>query len=752
MSQPSTHLLIRTGSPGAHINDQAAADHDVDFPPPLVPAIDAHRRLRGPYTMAGTLLRAIVPDAIERCPELVAAHDMEILAVAPELRGAVAASHETLTSLVVPEERTRFHAKLRTMRLAHGMTEFLRDYLRLGGWRPASLVIDRIDQGDPTDQEFLSILVRRLDPVLLTLVIGTGTNPDPASPLGVALSRHAHAAAHAQPRSGHGQVPVGADVAAESALDRGRRYVNGDCTEAGLSGKLLRAGYDGLTAQVRAGLHDDRAAALEARGEESLRLGAIAFHREHGSDPARAVLALRTGLDYCTDMGFYAAVVDFAVRGRALIDWAAELDQWWAFTSKMATALIALGRPEEAEARYDEARARCDDPGIHMQAAYATAMLYARHHDDVRKDYGKAMGWINQGIAISRLLPDPAERAFNTAFHRNGRALIENYMRRPEEALRLVSEGLELLARELDQDAHRLYRSMLRHNRAQVYAALGRYQDAIADYADVIAEDPNYPEYHFDLGNLLRKLGRDDEALAEYETAMRLSPPFPELYYNRADVRAARGDWAGAVADFRYVLEIDPEYGDAYVNLAGLLADLGEAEEAGQVVDDGLAAAPGNPHLYCLRGRLNLEAGHTEQAAAALARALTIDPDLAEAWALRGMLSYQEGDWAKAVAALSRALELRPDAAIRFNRGAIHAEAGRWELAAADFTAAIELDPGDPDAWRHRATCRTRLGQAEGAAEDLRHAAELDRAAAPDQDQEPGDQRPQTAMVQAGTE
>ncbi|MBC3841473.1 hypothetical protein GXW82_17855 [Streptacidiphilus sp. 4-A2] len=40
--------------------------------------MNAHRRLRGPYTAAGTILRAVVPQALERFPDLVAAHVIEI--------------------------------------------------------------------------------------------------------------------------------------------------------------------------------------------------------------------------------------------------------------------------------------------------------------------------------------------------------------------------------------------------------------------------------------------------------------------------------------------------------------------------------------------------------------------------------------------------------------------------------------------------------------------------------------------------
>ncbi|WP_379490047.1 hypothetical protein [Nonomuraea rubra] len=49
----------------------------------LTPLIDAHRRPHGPYSFAAELLRRLVPTVLRRSPELVAAHDIEILAAAP---------------------------------------------------------------------------------------------------------------------------------------------------------------------------------------------------------------------------------------------------------------------------------------------------------------------------------------------------------------------------------------------------------------------------------------------------------------------------------------------------------------------------------------------------------------------------------------------------------------------------------------------------------------------------------------------
>ncbi|MBB4927497.1 tetratricopeptide repeat protein, partial [Kitasatospora kifunensis] len=580
---------------GERRRDRAAHRAALSLPEPVAPAlpvIDAHRRLRGPYTAAGTLIRALVPDALVHHPELVAAHEVEILTVAPELRDRVPATLETLTSLAVPEERTRFYSAMRTGRLAHGLMEFLGGLITTAGWGTRSLVVDDLDQADPTDREFVAVLLRRMDPEVLTVVVGgtarlldpTPVDPlvEPGTPRGEDLSaalrrfcRQLEATAvdgdaTAEQSAGQGQLSQSTALAA--------RYVAGDATD---DDPAALAAYADLPVQRRRQLHDSRAEALERTGERSLALGAIPYHREHGSDPLGAgAQALAEAMDACMLLGFYDATLDFCRRGRALVDWEQDHDLRWKFTSKMPTSFSALGRAVEAEAVCDEARAHTRNPKIHIQCAYATSMLYTRHRDLSRRDHQRAMAWINEAIAIASLLPDPKDRAFNTVFHNNGLALIEGHLGHPQRALELVTAGLAELDRELGAGEHHLHRSVLRHNRAQVLTGLGRLDEALEEYRAVIAVDPHYPEYHFDLGNLLRRMGRQSEAAAAYETVLRLGPAFPELYYNRGDLRNGAGDVEAALADFDYVLELDPGFLDAYVNRAGILLDLGDLEGA----------------------------------------------------------------------------------------------------------------------------------------------------------------------------
>jgi len=712
---------------GAHQRERLAVAANLALGTPLTAPISAHRRLRGPYTAAGSIVRKVVPDALERRPELVTSHVVEILSVAPELRDLVPASLETLTSLAVPEERTRFYAAARTLRIAHGLAEFLRDYVACCQGETFSLVVDDLHQADQTDQEFLAVLLRRMDPGLLTLVLGTTTEffglPDLPGPpaagapavaggLPPALRRYCEQIAAPV------QVSVGCAADSLESAEKARCYVNSDCTD---DDPVSLASYLGLPLVDRQRLHDTRADELEAAGEESLTWGAIPYHRERGTDPfGRGAAALALAMDSCMLLGFYEATVDFCYRGRALSELhEAPADLWWTFTSKLPTSLSALGRGDEAEEICDETRARTINPLIHIQFGYATAMLYTRHLQPQRRDHERAMAWINQAIVISSLLPDPKKRAFNTVFHNNGLALIEAHRGHPERALELVTEGIAELDRELGQHEHQLHRSVLRYNRGQVLASLGRLTEALVEYQWLVTIDPHYPEYHFDLANLLRRLGRDEDALAEYETTMRLGPPFPEPYYNRADTLAARGEFEAALADFEYVLELDPEYLDAHLNRAGILTDLGRIDAANEALAAGLALAPENPHLLCLKARLAMECGNLETAGEALAAAVAAAPDLPQAWALYGSLSFEIGDLPAAVAHLSRAVDLDPDVAVLFNRGSVYQAQGEWANALADFDRVVQLAPDEADGWLCRAQCRAQLGDHRAAHDDV---------------------------------
>ncbi|MFI7443560.1 tetratricopeptide repeat protein [Nonomuraea indica] len=546
--------------------------------------LDADRRIHGPYTLGAALLGRLVPEALRHRPDLVAAHDIEIRAAAPAL--GVPARRRTLADSLPRAQRILIPGARRTLRIANGLAEFVRDHLQRTG--PLTVTADNLDEADPTDAELVEVLRRRLDPGLLRIVPG-----------------------RAAPRTG----PPRAD------FDRFR--------DEGFHHAMAEAGLEAL------------------RGTT------------------------------------YAAAPE---RRRLLVQ-------------RVAAALEAIEREDEARALYDRARRDSTDPKHRATVAYGTAMILVRHHDHARRDPEEALAWINEAVAITSLLPDRRERAFHLGFDLNGKALVEVRRGRMDAALALVEEAVELAERDLPGE-HPIHRLVLYANRAQLLAQAGRVEEALADYAVAIGADPGYPDYYLDRGGLLHRLGRHADALADFEAAIRLSPPFPEAYYDRAEVRYATGDLDGALADLGRTLELDPGFVPAYANRSGLLAAAGDHDGARRDAERGLALAPRDPHLRCVLGQVEAAAGRRAEATAAFDVALELDPDLVAAWASRGALAFDAGDLDAALGDLTRALKLDESAELLFNRALVHRAAGRAHEARQDLLRAVELAPDDPDVAR----------------------------------------------------
>ncbi|MBO4204843.1 tetratricopeptide repeat protein [Micromonospora echinofusca] len=448
--------------------------------------------------------------------------------------------------------------------------------------------------------------------------------------------------------------------------------------------------------------------------------------RDDGPHPTATVTptpeAVRRMLGDSLARGFYHHAARTGRRGRALVTPDDDLRHWWAFTTGLATALAALDRATEALDLYHEARTITDDPKITMSAAYATAMLHARHLPAAEQDPAQARHWLEEAIRLAAGLPDQRQRTLSTVFYEQGLALLDSRAGQPDRALRLIDAGLARLGAVLAPGERRQDLARLRHNRAQVHLALGDPARALADLDTVIADDPDNCEYYVDRAALYRAAGRSRAAIRDYGTAIRLGPHLPEAYYNRAVLEQDRGRPARARDDLGRVLVIDPGHLDARIALVNLEVERGALDAAEAGAQAGLALAPQEPALLCTLGLIRSERGDLAAADDLLSRALAGDPDLVEAWTNRAAVRFERGDVAAAVADLDRAVARSAAPVPRYNRGTALMRLGRWAEAARDFTDALAQPDLDRalrrDLRRELARCRRASASAVGRAGD----------------------------------
>ncbi len=706
-SSPARHSWVVTTGPAAV--DPAGTDSTA-APGELAPApapdltVRCNRQLRGAYTGGGELMRRLVPDFAAEHGDLLARRANEVIALAPELASLVPLAPKTLTRLASRAERTRFYPVTRTLRISHGVTELLTDWVRMR--HPAGIVIAfrDVDHADQTDRELLSVLLRRCDPSLIHLIVET--DEAPSGELGQALADHA--VRTGAPSWTEAPIPAGADLA--------QVFVDSDGTS---RAPEVRRAYDALPADERARRHSARAAYLREHGEPGSALGAVLYHLEHGSDLSVATEAFNEAVEECFDGGFYDWTLELSLRGRLLFGDERPM-RYWNLTAKVGACLSYMFRGQEGFAYFAEMRAGSIDPEIHMSSSYMMAMLYTRHLPKGQHDEYRAMEWVNTAIAIADRHPDPHRRVFVGAFMRNARALVELHRGDLPAALGLVNEAIAMTDEDLGPDEQLLHRSVLLYNRAQILAQLGDPVAALHDYDEIIRRDPDYGDYYFERAGVRRTAGRLEEALADYAEAVRLSAPFHEAHYNRADLLQELGDDEAARRDLDYAVILDPKHVDSRVNRADLLLSLGELDAARADIDAGLALDPTNANLLTARGSLLAETGDTEAALASLDAALDADPGFVAAWANRAILAYSCGRPADAIADLDRAIELADDAGLRANRAIALAEIGEHGRAVEDLDIACATDDVDPDLVYRRGESRWVLGDREGARADWR--------------------------------
>ena len=674
-----------------------------------------HRGLRGPYTGVDTVLAAILPDASKRWPELVAAYRLVMLEAIPELSVLIGPAPRTLASEAPFTERTRFFGRAMIRCLSQAMVTFLREYAKL--MRAANielpvLVFDGIQDADVTTQEFVSLVVRRIPAELWPVVVGT--NGDLDAELSATLASHTERVE---------VTPLPPEVEL-SITESAARYIDSDGTT---DDPAARASYQQLDPDTRATMHDKRAELLEASATPGMRVAAIAFHREHGHDPAGAgAAAILEAAQYCTSTGFTPMVIELAERGRALVDPDRDPDSYRMFSHMLIAALISSARLDEATALCNDLRRRYAHPLIHMTTSYLLAMIHTRFM--APRDHEKAMEWQNNAVVIASGLADERQRLVLTGFHENGLALIEMHRGHLATALNLVENAINRLDVQLDPSDWALHRSQLVYNRTRLFAAMQRHTDAYQGFTTLIEMDPHYTDYFTERAKLSRKAGNLEAAIADYDQAVAQGPPFPELFHNRGSAHAELGNLERARADFGTVLDMEPDDTETLLSRAELLFGHEEFDAALADLEHGLSLTPDDPRMRCLRGMIRLATGSPASARVDLDAALAVDGDYLAALVNRSIASFELGDPQAAVGDLTRALTLRQDDPdLLLNRGIAHAAAGSIEQALADYTHALTLPEADlVELHLHQGQCLMESGQLGAAGDDFRAALRLD--------------------------
>lgn len=179
------------------------------------------------------------------------------------------------------------------------------------------------------------------------------------------------------------------------------------------------------------------------------------------------------------------------------------------------------------------------------------------------------------------------------------------------------------LAAEDDGVAARVRRSLAAHQAGRIDEARGGYEEilarapghavathylGLADWQQgdparaeermraSIAADASVPDFHNNLGLLLRDTQRSDAAIASFRAALAANPAWIEAHNNLALAFESQGRWEDAIAAYGEAIAREPRFAAARQNLARVLLTLGRyregwAEYRWRLLAQGLTAA-----------------------------------------------------------------------------------------------------------------------------------------------------------------
>jgi tetratricopeptide (TPR) repeat protein len=132
------------------------------------------------------------------------------------------------------------------------------------------------------------------------------------------------------------------------------------------------------------------------------------------------------------------------------------------------------------------------------------------------------------------------------------------------------------------------------HNNVGNYlSSLGRVDEAMDHFRNVIRINPRIPAAYNNLGNGYQKLGRYSEAIEQYQIAISISPDYEQPHQAMALALGRMGKVFEAIEQYKLAVGINPNDTKTRLEFADLLLRAGRASEAAEQYE---AALRNDPH------------------------------------------------------------------------------------------------------------------------------------------------------------
>ncbi|MFS8010859.1 putative tetratricopeptide-like helical domain superfamily [Helianthus anomalus] len=229
--------------------------------------------------------------------------------------------------------------------------------------------------------------------------------------------------------------------------------------------------------------------------------------------------------------------------------------------------------------------------------------------------------------------------------------------------------------------------------RGTAYAFKRELDSAIADFTKAIQSNPSAGEAWKRRGQARAALGESSEAITDLTKSLEFEPDSADILHERGIVNFKLKDFFAAIEDLTACVKLDKDNKSAYTYLGLALSSVGEYKKAEEAhmkaiqIDEKFVEAWG--HL----AQLYQDLANSTRALECLKQVLQIDTRFAKGYHLRGLLLHATGDHRNAIKDLTMGLSIESsNIECLYLRASCHHAVGEYKEAVKDYDAALDLE------------------------------------------------------------